>query len=424
MIFIPPMEIATRIMTLIDNAKTELILVSPYISIDNWAKFKKCLQRAVDRGVNITIYARENANQNLDTIKSFKVNLYLVKDLHAKIYLNESYAIASSQNLIQYSDDNSIDFGYSTETEEEREQLLGLISQYLIVSKPAQPKIQDVVKMVEKKETVTQNELVVFKNSEIKKIYDTFNEKFDSVRINNDSTYVYCSKLFPFGDVMFREGLEIRFNFQKKDNNNIVNILENLDFENIHYQFKKEFKIYNDRNRKFLFVPQNVTDFQKLTTDYLSIVDQIFEKLDNSSGSLVGLVPSFNRDAITKICQTFKDEFPESNFKVNSKQLYSSDLFSFAAVLIDQEYKIKIEMDSIDFKGILQLLEKMNFRYNYSYATSIYQEYESRIYFSIIPKEFDNLQLLIADYIAITREILIKTENVVHKAVSDTSKLN
>lgn len=278
MIFIPPMEIATRIMTLIDNAKTELILVSPYISIDNWAKFKKCLQRAVDRGVNITIYARENANQNLETIKSFKVNLYLVKDLHAKIYLNESYAIASSQNLIQYSDDNSIDFGYSTETEEERQQLLGLISQYLIVSKPTLAQIQDVVKIVEKKETVTQNELVVFKNSEIKKIYDTFNEKFDSVRINNDATYVYCSKLFPFGDVMFREGLEIRFNFQKKDNDNIVNILENLDFENIHYQFKKEFKIYNDRNRKFLFVPQNVTDFQKLIDDYVLLCNRINDR--------------------------------------------------------------------------------------------------------------------------------------------------
>jgi hypothetical protein len=281
MIFIPPMEIATRIMTLIDNAKTELILVSPYISIDNWAKFKKCLQRAVDRGVNITIYARENANQNLDTIKSFKVNLYLVKDLHAKIYMNESYAIASSQNLIQYSDDNSIDFGYSTETEEERQQLLGLISQYLIVSKPTLPQIQDVVKMVEKKETVTQNELVVFKNSEIKKIYDTFNEKFDSVRINNDATYVYCSKLFPFGDVMFREGLEIRFNFQKNDNDNIVNILENLDFENIHYQFKKEFKIYNDRNRKFLFVPQNVTDFQKLINDYVLLCNRINDRTTN-----------------------------------------------------------------------------------------------------------------------------------------------
>lgn len=83
MIFIPTMEIATRIMTLIDNAKKELILVSPYISIDNWQKLKKCLQRAVDRDVNITIYARENANQNLETIKSFKLNLYLVKDLHA-----------------------------------------------------------------------------------------------------------------------------------------------------------------------------------------------------------------------------------------------------------------------------------------------------------------------------------------------------
>lgn len=278
MIFIPPMEIATRIMTLIDNAKTELILVSPYISIDNWAKFKKCLQRAVDRGVNITIYARENANQNLDTIKSFKVNLYLVKDLHAKIYMNESYAIASSQNLIQYSDDNSIDFGYSTETEEERQQLLGLISQYLIVSKPALPRIQDLVKMVENKETVTQNELVIFKNSEIKKIYDTFNEKFDSVRISNDATYVYCSKLFPFGDVMFREGLEIRFNFQHKGCDAIVKILDNLNFKNNHYQYEKKMVMNKTHHSSFIFIPQNVTDIQKLIYDYVFMCNRIKDR--------------------------------------------------------------------------------------------------------------------------------------------------
>jgi hypothetical protein len=269
MIFIPPMEIATRIMTLIDNAKTELILVSPYIIIDKWDKFKKCLQRAVDRGVDITIYARENATQNLETIKSFKVNLYLVKDLHAKIYLNDNYAIASSQNLIQYSDSNSIDFAYSTETEEERQQLLGLISQYLIVSKPFKKEVHEQIKFIEKKDIVI--------DYEIKKIYETFNEKFDSVRLNNDATYVYCSKLFPFGDVMFREGLEIRFNFQHKGCDAIVKILENLDIKNNHYQYDKKMIMNKTHHSSFIFIPQNVTDIQKLIYDYVFMIEKIKE---------------------------------------------------------------------------------------------------------------------------------------------------
>lgn len=282
MIFLPPMEIATRIMTLIDNAKTELILVSPYISIDNWQKIKKCLQRAVDRGVHITIYARENATQNLDTIKSFKVNLYLVKDLHAKIYLNDTYAIASSQNLIQYSDDNSIDFAYSTETEEERQQLLGFISQYLIISKTFKKEVREQIKSVEKKQAAITITPEVITEFDMQKIYDTFCNRHDQVRINNDATYVYCSKLFPFGDVMFREGLEIRFNFQHNNSDAIVKVLENLDLKNNHYQYEKKLVMNKTHHSSYIFIPQNVTDVQKLIYDYVFMCNKIFDKTEKA----------------------------------------------------------------------------------------------------------------------------------------------
>ena len=281
MVFIPPMEIATRIMTLIDNAKTELILVSPYISIDKWAKFKRCLQRASDRGVDITIYARENASQNLETIKSFKLSLYLVKDLHAKIYLNDNYAIASSQNLIQYSDDNSIDFGYSTETEEERAELLSFINQYLIVSKPFKKEVQEQIKSREKKEVVINTTPVVIKEFDMQKMYDTFTDRHNQVKLNNDSTYVYCTNFFRFGDLMLREGLQLRFTHSFKDSNSIIQILENLDIENTHYQYKKELETHNSRNLSFIFIPQEVTDIQKLIYDYVFICNKIKDSTKN-----------------------------------------------------------------------------------------------------------------------------------------------
>lgn len=278
MIFIPPMEIATRIMTLIDNAKTELILVSPYISIDNWQKFKKCLQRAVDRGVDITIYARENANQNLETIKSFKVNLFLVKDLHAKIYLNDSYAIASSQNLIQYSDDNSIDFGYSTETEEERTQLLSLIKQYLIVSKPFKHEIREQIKSIEIKEAAINTTPEIIKKTDIEKIYNTFSERFGHVRLNSDATYLYGTDFFRFGDLMIREGFEIRFKFQYQGCEDIVEILERLELKNYNYRYEKKLVINKTRHYSYIFIPQDVTDNQKLIYDYVFMCNRIFEK--------------------------------------------------------------------------------------------------------------------------------------------------
>ena len=278
MIFIPPMEIATRIMTLIDNAKTNLILVSPYISIDKWDKFKKCLQRAVDRGVKITIYARENADQNLDILRTFDVELILVKDLHAKIYLNESYAIASSQNLIQYSDSNSIDFGYSTETEEECNQLLNFIDQYLVITKPIKPAVAEKLTAVTKKEILRDSNSQSFKDFEIKQIFEAFQKKYNIGRMNNEAQYVYCSNLFKIGDLMLREGFEIRFDFQIKDHNSTINTLEKLDLSNNHYQYKKELIMNKNYPTAYIFIPQEVTNIQHLIYDYIFMTNKILEK--------------------------------------------------------------------------------------------------------------------------------------------------
>ncbi|WP_163411369.1 phospholipase D-like domain-containing protein [Flavobacterium ajazii] len=282
MIFIPPMEIATRIMTLIDNAKTNLVLVSPYISIDGWDKFKRCLQRAVDRGIIITIYARENANQNLDSIISFNVNLVLVKDLHAKIYLNESYAIASSQNLVQYSDSNSIDFGYCTETEEERSQLLNLINQYLVATKPAKLNITEKTIRTVKKETVQETECKTFKNFEIKQIFEAFQKEYKIGRLSSESQYIYCSNIFSFGDLMIREGFEIRFNYQIKDHSSIIKILENIDLNGNHYKYNKELVMNKNHPNSFIFIPQAVIDIQNLIHDYVLMTSKI---LDETGGN-------------------------------------------------------------------------------------------------------------------------------------------
>lgn len=408
------MEIATRIMTLIDNAQTELILVSPYINIDNWSKFKKCLQRAINRGVNITIYARENATQNLETIKAFNINICLVKDLHAKIYLNEKYAIASSQNLIQYSDDNSIDFGYSTETEEERQQLRNFISQYMFVNKP--------LKIAQPESTVDVNRItighkaqhLILKDFEIRQIGEIFKSNFDKVRINEKETYVYCAKLFPFGDLMIREGFEIRFNFGQKVSDALVDFLENLDLENYHYHYEKKITL-NLYNSSFIFMPTEVNDLQKLINDYILMCTRIMgyneKRIKSERPSELNL--KFSRDDIDKIYHRFSSEFPNSNYKVTSKYLFCRDLLPFGDVLINDEFQIKIEMDQDDFKTIENTLLQMDFNFNYKYELLWNQEYDSRIYFNFRPLKWGDFDSLVSDYIFITKEILKKTEKVV-----------
>ncbi|AXO79980.1 hypothetical protein DZC78_06125 [Olleya aquimaris] len=112
--FIPPLEIASKIMTLIEESDKELILVSPYVELSNWNKMKKCIDRAIKRGVKIIFVARKNAKQNLSFLKQSGIKLIFVNDLHAKLYINDSYGIVTSQNIVYYSDINSIDIAYRT----------------------------------------------------------------------------------------------------------------------------------------------------------------------------------------------------------------------------------------------------------------------------------------------------------------------
>lgn len=279
--FIPIMEISSQIMTLIDETKEELVIVSPYIKIKTWNKIKKCLQRAVDRGVNITVYARKNADQDLTDLIHFKVKLVLIQDLHAKIYLNENYAIVSSQNMIEYSDENSIDFAYSTETDLERLQLDKLINQYL--------KIHDLKKEVnfeEKKKNLGNEKsnnqdfdnTEFLKDFEIKKIFDVFQEKYKSGRINNPSTYVFCNKLFCFGDVMFREGYEIRFNHNQLDFVSILKTLKELNLKELNYKYSNNCKMKNNHPDTMIFIPQKFDSIDKLIEDYIELTELIHKE--------------------------------------------------------------------------------------------------------------------------------------------------
>lgn len=97
------------------------------------------------------------------------------------------------------------------------------------------------------------------------------------MRIDSDSTYVYCSKLFSFGDVMLREGLEIRFNKQY-DIISLCKIIQSLDFKFNHYKYEINVEMKNGYPSTIMFKPLNIADIQNLIYDYLFICYKIKEE--------------------------------------------------------------------------------------------------------------------------------------------------
>jgi hypothetical protein len=130
---IKPAEISAKIMTLIDEAEKEVIIVSPYNKITGWTKLINRIKRAQNNNVNISWYTRENnvEKSNYDEVLSLGIEPYLVEDLHAKIYFNEEYAIFTSMNMSKYSDEKSIDLGYITESQKEYQDILHIFKLYI-----------------------------------------------------------------------------------------------------------------------------------------------------------------------------------------------------------------------------------------------------------------------------------------------------
>lgn len=115
---------------------------------------------------------------------------------------------------------------------------------------------------------------------EIGKIKESFKEKFPESKINSTAEYVYCNHLLPYGDVMFREGFEIRF-INVRNHNQIIDILRAINFEKNHYKYEQKLTIKNNQPPYLSYVPQGVNDIQKLIYDYIFMTKTILDKTRN-----------------------------------------------------------------------------------------------------------------------------------------------
>ena len=93
-------QIWNEVKKIVENAKDELVLVSPYNN------YSVPLEKAVDkaaRTVRIVAVCREEQEtkerEHFKWLSCIGADVYLVSRLHAKIYYNESEAIVTSMNL-------------------------------------------------------------------------------------------------------------------------------------------------------------------------------------------------------------------------------------------------------------------------------------------------------------------------------------
>jgi len=113
-------KIRERIEALPREAEKYVVLVSPYLAMDKLRTLTRDIRQALKRGVKIRIVFREKDNSTSgDPLASAEIRslmtdgleLYMVKDLHAKIYMSDKGVLLTSMNLLESSFNNSIEIG-------------------------------------------------------------------------------------------------------------------------------------------------------------------------------------------------------------------------------------------------------------------------------------------------------------------------
>lgn len=109
-----PKDIGNEIVKLIATSTKRVILVSPFCHFPEWSELKAVISDAIDRGVKVELFTREpylHIPNTINWLDEVGVWIYTIKNLHAKLYLNENRAVITSLNLLYYSHKNSLEIG-------------------------------------------------------------------------------------------------------------------------------------------------------------------------------------------------------------------------------------------------------------------------------------------------------------------------
>jgi len=120
--FLNTTGVSYRLEELIKNTKDKLILVSPYLKLND--RIKEHIKNLNVQKRDIRIIYRENKlhpDENNWLESQIGVRTSISKNLHAKCYLNESEAIITSMNLYEFSQANNNEMGIHITKEQDPE---------------------------------------------------------------------------------------------------------------------------------------------------------------------------------------------------------------------------------------------------------------------------------------------------------------
>lgn len=122
--FITGEKLSEQVYDIIFSARKQLLIVSPYIKLDDYFKKEVFNRHKTNPELHIVVAFGKNENnptrsfnrEDFDYFKEFKnISIVYVPTLHAKYYANESKGVITSLNLYDYSFKNNIEFGVVSE---------------------------------------------------------------------------------------------------------------------------------------------------------------------------------------------------------------------------------------------------------------------------------------------------------------------
>lgn len=99
---VEPTESINTIISVIEEAKEFVILVSPYTDLVGWENLKDAINSADKRGVEVLYYVREE--EGVPGTEELNISLFEVPNLHSKMFFSESEAVIGSAHL-KYNED-------------------------------------------------------------------------------------------------------------------------------------------------------------------------------------------------------------------------------------------------------------------------------------------------------------------------------
>ena len=113
--------ISHHLFEIIKNTKENLILISPYLKFSRRIQEELKRQDTLGRNIRIVYGKSDLRPEESEWLAETEIRTRFREHLHAKCYMNESYALITSMNLYEFSQQHNDEMGILVSAEKDRE---------------------------------------------------------------------------------------------------------------------------------------------------------------------------------------------------------------------------------------------------------------------------------------------------------------